>query len=91
MGKYGVLASASLMFNVVSFFSLLYTINKTKNTSSFNWFYLLGNITAQILLIIYGVMNHAPEIYGPTLLLFIGLLYVVYVKYTYHSDDETNL
>ena len=91
MGKYSILATSSLMFNVVSFFSLILTIYKTKNTSSFNWFYLMGNVIAQILLLIYGFVNNAPEIYGPTILLFIGLLYIVFVKIFYHSDDETNL
>lgn len=90
MGKYSLLATTSLMFNVVSFFSLVLNIYKTKNTSSFNWIYLLGNVVAQILLIIYGFVNNAPEIYGPTFLLFIGLLYIVFVKF-YHNDDEPNL
>ena len=91
MGKYSLLATSSLMFNVIAFFSLLLNIYKTKNTSSFNWIYLFGNVTAQLLLIIYGIVNKAPEIYGPTILLFIGLLYIVFVKFTYHNDDETNL
>ena len=80
MGKYSFLATASLMFNVISFFSLLFNIYKTNNVSSFNWLYLIGNTLAQILLIIYGIVNNAPEIYGPTVLLFVGLLYIVYVK-----------
>lgn len=83
MGKYSVLATTSLMFNVISFFSLVFHIYKTKNTTSFNWFYLIGNIVSQILLIIYGISNNAPEIYLPTMLLFIGLTYVMYIKITY--------
>ena len=91
MGKYGFLATTSLMFNVMSFTSLLRSIYKTKVTASFNWLYLLGNIIAQILLIIYGILNNAPEIYIPTILLIFGLLYIVYIKFTYHYDDEKNL
>ena len=91
MAKYSILATISLMFNVISFTSLLRTIHITKDTSSFNWLYLLGNVVAQILLIIYGVLNNAPEIYGPTVLLLFGLLYIVYIKTTYHYDDENNL
>lgn len=87
MGKYSILATTSLMFNVVSFFSLVYTIYLTKNTSSFNWIYLLGNVVAQILLLIYGFFNNAPEIYGPTILLFIGLLYIVFIKFMYPSNN----
>lgn len=92
MAKYSVLATISLMFNVFSFTSLLRTIHITKDTSSFNWLYLIGNVVAQILLIIYGFLNNAPEIYGPTVLLLFGLAYIVYVKITYHyDDDEHNL
>lgn len=88
MAKYALLATVSLMFNVFSFVSLLLHIHKTKITSSFNWYYLIGNIIAQILLIIYGVANKAPEIYGPTILLIIGLMYIIYVKITYPTNDE---
>ena len=91
MAKYSVLATISLMLNVLSFTSLLRTIHITKDTSSFNWLYILGNVVAQILLIIYGILNNAPEIYGPTVLLLFGLLYIVYIKTTYHYDDENNL
>ena len=91
MAKYSVLATISLMFNVISFTSLLRSIYKTKVTASFNWLYLLGNIIAQILLIIYGILNNAPEIFGPTILLLFGLLYIVFIKMTYHYDDENNL
>lgn len=81
MGKYSILATTSLMFNVGAFYMLVINIYKTQNTSSFNWPYLLGNVVAQILLLIYGFANNAPEIYGPTLILFVGLLYIVYIKY----------
>lgn len=88
MGKYGLLATTSLMFNVISFFSLVSNIYITHNTESFTWFYLLGNVMAQILLIIYGFVNKAPEIYGPTLLLCVGLVYIVYNKYTYGTKVD---
>ena len=88
MGKLGILATSSLMFNVVSFFSLVSNIHYTHNTSSFTWFYLLGNLVAQILLIIYGIVNKAPEIYIPTSFLFIGLCYIVYKKFINGLDYD---
>lgn len=92
MGKYSLLATSSLMFNVVSFFSLVSNIYFTHNTVSFTWLYLFGNVVAQILLIIYGLSNQSPEIYGPTFLLLFGLSYIIYDKYTYgktlHIDKE---
>jgi hypothetical protein len=83
MGKYELLAASSLMFNVIAFASLILNIHNTKDTSSFNWGYLFGNIVAQILLIIYGIANHSYGIYVPTTFLIIGLSYIVYIKLAY--------
>lgn len=88
MNKYALLATISLMFNVFSFGSLILHIHKTKETQSFNWLYLMGNIMAQILLIIYGIANKAPEIYGPTILLICGLLYIIFIKINYTKIEN---
>lgn len=88
MPKYALLATTSLMFNVFSFSLLVFHIHTTKETSSFNWYYLIGNIIAQILLIIYGIANKAPEIYGPTLLLITGLIYIIFIKFNYKKSKE---
>lgn len=88
MQKYALLATISLMFNVFSFSSLVFHIHTTKETTSFNWYYLIGNFIAQILLIIYGLSNKAPEIYGPTLLLILGLSYIIFIKYNYSSGEN---
>lgn len=88
MHKYALLATISLMFNVFSFGSLVLHIHTTKDTSSFNWYYLMGNFIAQILLITYGIANKAPEIYGPTLILICGLLYIIFIKYNYSIKKE---
>ena len=90
MGKLSILATISLMVNVVSFASLVLNIYKTHNTSTYNWGYLFGNLFAQILLIIYGVANNAPEIYGPTMLLCFGLIYIIYDKYIYSTPIDKN-
>ena len=83
MGKLSILATLSLMTNVVSFAALIIRIYHTNNTSTYSWFYLFGNTLAQVLLIIYGLANNAPEIYGPTLILLVGLIYILYNKYMY--------
>lgn len=91
MNKYALLATISLMFNVFSFGSLIMHIHATKDTSSFNWFYLMGNVMAQILLIIYGLANKAPEIYGPTMLLICGLIYIIFIKFTNEKKVESEI
>ena len=90
MRKYALLATSSLMFNVFSFGSLVLHIYTTKETIIFNWYYLIGNLIAQILLIIYGVENKAPEIYGPTLILICGLLYIIFIKFNYVEKEKNN-
>lgn len=83
MAKLPVLATISLMANVLAFFSIVGNIYVTHQTQSYTWFSLFVNFTAQILLIIYGLANKAPEIYGPTILLLFGLSYIIYDKFTY--------
>lgn len=91
MTKYKFLATISLMFNVFSFSHLLFNIYKTQNTSSFSVYYLVGNLISQILLSTYGILNKAPEIYFPTTLLFLGLLYISFVKIkTEYLQKEKN-
>jgi uncharacterized protein with PQ loop repeat len=80
MGKYELLATASLMTNVLAFYHQVYHIYVTKNVTSYELGALLGNILAQILLIVYGIANKAYGIYGPTMLLLPGLLYITYLK-----------
>jgi hypothetical protein len=83
MAKLPLLATISLMANVIAFFSIVSNIYVTHQTQSYTWFSLFVNFAAQILLIIYGLANKAPEIYGPTILLIFGLSYIIYDKYTY--------
>jgi uncharacterized membrane protein YdcZ (DUF606 family) len=85
MGKYEILATGALMMNISSFFTLIQKVHYTKNTTSFPWYYLFGNMIAQILLITYGVINGAYGLYLPTILLLIGLLYIAYVKLLYND------
>lgn len=88
MGKYETLAGVSLTINVISFASIIYNMNQTKNASSFTWVYLIGNLIGQILLITYGILNKAWGIYLPTMFIFAGLSYITYVKYNYNITSQ---
>lgn len=85
MGKYELIATAALLCNFSSFGTLLYNVSITHNTTTltYSWFYT--NILAQVLMIIYAVLNKAYGIYIPTTFLLAGLLYMLYIKYTYPS------
>ena len=47
-------------------------------------------IVVQLAGLIYGIVNKAPEIYAPTILLLVGVLYIIYTKLTTKiKEDET--
>jgi hypothetical protein len=80
MGKYEYLASISLLLNISSFMSLLLNVYRTGDTNNFTWVYLFGNVISQSLLIIYAKINNAWGIYIPTILILIGILFILSVK-----------
>lgn len=86
MGKYELLASTALVLNMSSFFTLLHNVHVTKNTSTLPWKWFFLNITAQILLFAYGILNGSWGIYIPTIFLFFGLAYIGYVKWVYQNE-----
>lgn len=88
MGKYELLASVSLVLNMSSFFTLLYNVHQTKNTSTLPWKWVVLNISAQILLITYGLLNGSWGIYVPTIFLISGLFYIGYVKWLYENGSQ---
>jgi hypothetical protein len=85
MGKYEMIATVALLCNFSSFGTLLYNVMITHDTSTlpYAWFYT--NILAQVLMIIYAVLNGAYGIYIPTAFLLIGLLYMLYIKSTFNA------
>ena len=91
MGKYELLASSALVLNMSSFFTLLYNVHVTHNTSTLPWKWFYLNIGAQILLIIYGVINGSWGIYIPTIFLLTGLIYIGYIKWLYRNDPVNQI
>lgn len=88
MGKYELLASASLLFNFSSFGTLLYNVVTTRNASTLPYMWFYTNIMAQVLMIIYALFNGAYGIYLPTFVLLLGLLYMLFIKIYYENDSS---
>jgi uncharacterized protein with PQ loop repeat len=86
MGKYELLATAGIGINMISFITLLKRVHETKNTSTLSWYYLSGIILAQILFLVYAYVNKAYGILYPTIFLFLGLLYIGYIKLVYTEE-----
>jgi hypothetical protein len=90
MGKYESLIGIAGMLGLVSFGSLLLKIFQTHNTTSLPWTWILVNLAAQGLSVIYGIANKSYGITIPCVLFVIGLLYIFYVKLI-HKTSEKNI
>ena len=88
MGKYEILASVALLFNFSSFGTLLYNVVTTRNASTLPYMWFYTNIMAQVLMIIYAVLNGAYGIYLPTSVLLLGLLYMLFIKMYYENGTQ---
>lgn len=89
MGKYELMATTAVLLNFSSFSSLLYNVMTTHNTTTLPYVWFYTNIGAQVLMIIYALINGAYGIYIPTFILLIGLIYMLFIKMFYENDVKT--
>ncbi len=64
---------------------------QTRNTSTLPYVWFYTNIGAQVLMIIYAIVNGAYGIYIPTSFLLLGLLYMLSIKMYYEKKDKKGL
>ena len=89
--KYQWIAIISGVFAILGFSHLVFNVYYTKKTDHLTFIWLFLVISAQTLLIIYGLLNKSYGIYLPPILLICGLLYILYVKLTYENLTYENL
>ena len=82
------LSYISSAFALTAFSFLIYKVYKTKNTFhlDFLWIFLL--ITADVLMFIYGKLNHIHGLYIPAIIYIIGLSYILYIKIFYKETNK---
>jgi uncharacterized protein with PQ loop repeat len=80
MGNHEELVGIAGVLGLISFSTLVQTVYSTRNTASLPWTWIIINITAQILSLIYGILNGAYGIYIPNTLFLSGLGYIFYIK-----------
>ena len=88
MPKFESLIGVAGIFGLVSFSSLIQKIYDTHNTTSLPWTWLIMNLSAQVLSLLYGLANKAYGIYIPTSLFLIGLIYILYVKINHPPTEK---
>lgn len=90
MGKLEILAASAGILGIISFSSLLYRIFLTYNTTSLPWTWVVSNISAQSLMLAYGLVNKLPGIIWPSFVFVLGLIYIVIIKSFHETHDEYN-
>jgi uncharacterized protein with PQ loop repeat len=90
MGKYESLIGVAGVMGLISFSSLLAKIYETHNTTSLPWTWIIMNLSAQILSLIYGIVNGSWGIVLPGTLFLTGMFYILYVKFN-HKEKKTGL
>ena len=93
MAKHNELTMIAGILTITAFSLFVYKVHVTKITDQLTYVWIFVILTAQLLLFIYGRINHIFGIYVPALIIFSGILYIFYIKsvYTDSSRIETEL
>lgn len=88
MGKYEFLAGTAGILGLTSFGALVLRVYQTKETSHLTPVWLTLNITAQILVLVYGFINKSIGLMFPASLFLTGLLFITFIKVTNPSEEK---
>ena len=91
--KYQYIAVISGILTIIAFSHLVHRVYTTKQTEHLTYTWALLILTAQSLLVLYGILNNAYGIYLPAIIVVIGISYILYVKinYSVNNNVETQL
>lgn len=78
--KYQIMSGIAGVLILLAFKKVIYRVYNTQNTEhiTYTWIFLI--LTAQSLLVLYGLLNKAYGIYLPALLVVMGVSYILSVK-----------
>lgn len=84
--KYQFIIIISGILTILGFSNLVFKVHSTKETEhlTFTWIFLI--LSAQVLLILYGILNNSYGMYFPSVILIFGLVYILYIKLNYEVN-----
>jgi uncharacterized protein with PQ loop repeat len=86
--KYQIIAVISGILTILAFSHLVHRVYTTKQTEHLTYVWALLILTAQCLLVLYGILNNSYGIYLPAIIVVIGISYILYVKINYSVDNN---
>ena len=88
MPKYQMIAGIAGTFTLLALSNLIHRVYITKNTEHLTFAWIFFILTAQTLLMIYGLLNNSYGIYLPASIVVIGVSYILYVKLTNTIENK---
>ena len=88
MGRFESIIGIAGLLGLISFSSLIQQIYKTHNTASLPWTWIIMNLCAQTLSLIYGIGNVSYGIILPGILFLSGLIYILYIKLNHRQYEK---
>jgi uncharacterized protein with PQ loop repeat len=86
--KYQIIAVISGILTIIAFSTLVLSVHITKETEHLTFMWIGLVLTAQFLLLIYGLINSSYGIYLPASILIIGVTYILYIKLSYSKNKK---
>lgn len=90
--KYQIIAVISSILTILAFSNLIFNVHMTKETEHLSLIWIFLVLTAQSLLVVYGLINNSFKNAVPASILILGVLYVIYIKANYSNtkliEDE---
>ena len=88
MTKHNELTMIAGILTITAFSLFVYKVHITKITDQLTYLWIFLVLIAQLLLFIYGKINHIFGIYIPALIIFSGILYILYIKSIYTDANR---
>ena len=89
--KYQIIAGIAGTLTLLALSNLIHRVYTTQNTEhlTYTWIFLI--LSAQSLLIIYGLLNKAYGIYLPAIIVVIGVSYILFVKFKNITENKIEM
>ena len=85
--KYQIIAVISSILTILAFSNLIFNVHMTKETEHLSLIWIFLVLTAQSLLVVYGLINNSFKNAVPASILILGVLYVIYIKANYSNTN----
>jgi uncharacterized protein with PQ loop repeat len=90
--KYRFMVVISSLLTILAFAHLAQKVYVTKDATNLTFVWILLVLSAQILLVVHGILNKSSFIYIPATILTICIIYILYIKlHTFDNKIEALL